>query len=176
MNAEVARAMAAYNRWMNERLYAVCAELTDQERKRDRRVFFGSIHGVLNHLLLADRIWLGRFEDRPYPARSLDQEVHAEFDALTAARAETDRNILDWASGLDQTRLESTLHYVSMVDPAPRSCPLWIAVTHCFNHQTHHRGQLTALLAQCGRDYGVTDFIGMPGVMTRPASAPGGTG
>ena len=56
--------MARYNRWMNERLYALCAGLDDDERKRDRGAFFGSIHGTLNHLLWGDRMWLGRFTRR----------------------------------------------------------------------------------------------------------------
>ncbi len=164
MNAELVARMAAYNRWMNERLYAVCAELSDDERKQDRRVFFGSIHGVLNHLLLADRIWLGRFEGKPYPARRLDEEVQADFAALREARAETDRAIESWVAALDDTRLSMPLDYVSVVDRAPRRCALWLAVIHFFNHQTHHRGQVTALLSQCGRDYGVTDLVGMPGL------------
>lgn len=66
--------MASYNRWMNERLYAVCAEMTDAERKRDGQAFFGSIHGTLNHLLLADKIWLGRFQQNPFGAVCLDDE------------------------------------------------------------------------------------------------------
>lgn len=66
MRAEQARDMAAYNQWMNERLYAVCANLSDADRRKDRGVFFKSIHGTLNHLLLADRIWLGRFSVNPF--------------------------------------------------------------------------------------------------------------
>lgn len=66
MHAQQARDMAAYNRWMNKRLYAVCAELSDVERREDRGAFFKSIHGTLNHLLLADRIWLGRFSASPF--------------------------------------------------------------------------------------------------------------
>ena len=55
------RMMAGYNRWMNERLFSLCATLSDEERKRDRKAFFHSLHGTLNHLLLTDRSWLGRF-------------------------------------------------------------------------------------------------------------------
>ena len=69
------RTMAHYNRWMNERLYAVCAEIPDGERRRDRGAFFKSIHGTLNHLLLGDRLWMGRFLDRPFTVDSLDQEL-----------------------------------------------------------------------------------------------------
>jgi uncharacterized damage-inducible protein DinB len=40
-----------------------------------------------------------------------------------------------------------------------REHPAWIALTHFFNHQAHHRGQVTTLLMQAGVDPGVTDLI-----------------
>ena len=166
MRAEQARVMAAYNRWMNERLYAICAQLTDEERKRDRQAFFRSIHGTLNHVLLGDKIWTGRFENRPFQVRSLDQELHQDFTALQRDREDTDRRIEAWAADLTDEALSGVLQYRTIVNPSLRSCPLWVAVTHFFNHQTHHRGQLTTLLSQCGKDCGVTDLIGMPGLVT----------
>ena len=162
MLARQAQTMAAYNRWMNEKLYAVCAELSDAERKLDRKAFFGSIHGTLNHLLLADKVWFGRFIRRPFAFRSLDQELFAEFDALRAERVATDQDIEGWATGLSDGILESKFHYTSILYPGPKVYDLWICVTHFFNHQTHHRGQLTTLLAQCGKDYGVTDLMALP--------------
>src|SRR5206468_13134145 len=95
--------MARYNRLMNERLYAVAGKLSDEERKRDLGAFFRSVHGTLNHLLLADRAWLGRFthdradlesldaEGRPsYLTGELDQELYAVFTVLRRERAQTD--------------------------------------------------------------------------------------
>ena len=154
--------MAAYNRWMNERLYGLCAGLTDVERKRDVGAFFKSIHGTLNHLLLADRLWIGRFTGVPFVATSLDQELYADFGELRAEREATDAGIARWASTLAAAELATELRYTTMVNPQPKSCPLWLAVTHFFNHQTHHRGQLTTLLAQKGIDPGVTDLLGLP--------------
>lgn len=162
MRAEQAIIMATYNRWMNERLYAVCAELPDEERKQDRGAFFRSIHGTLNHLLLADKIWLGRFEGVPFPAISLDQELFTDFSALRSERESTDSRIEAWVSGLSDEMLTARLHYTSIVDAAPRTYTLWVTVVHFFNHQTHHRGQLTTLLSQCGKGYGVTDLIWLP--------------
>ena len=159
---EWARTLAAYNRWMNERLYALCAALPDEERKRDRGAFFRSIHGTLNHLLLADRIWLGRFTGVPFAAASLDQELYAEFAELRSERDKTDREIDAWVAALRPADFSSTLRYTSFVNPAPRSYPFWVAVTHIFNHQAHHRGQLTTLLMQAGVDPGVTDLIWLP--------------
>src|SRR5262249_50719318 len=99
--SETLRAMARYNRWMNERLYECCAGLSDAERKADRKAFFGSIHGTLNHLLLGDRLWLGRFLARPYRIGSLADELYADFAELRRERAKTDAEILEWVETLD---------------------------------------------------------------------------
>lgn len=170
MHNEQARAMAAYNRWMNRCLYAVSAELTEAERRQDRGVFFNSIHGTLNHILLADRVWMGRFLNKPFRVDSLDQELYQDFEALQQAREQTDTQIVQWANALTDETLAGTLHYRSVTGGPARNYDLWLAVTHFFNHQTHHRGQLTALLSQCGKDYGVTDLIQLPQVLDRNAS------
>lgn len=170
MRPEQARVMASYNRWMNERLYDVCAKIPDNERKQDRRAFFGSIHGTLNHLLLGDKIWLGRFEGKPFQARSLDAELYEDFFELRAERKVTDERIDTWAAGLTDERLSGKLHFTSVVNPASRTSDLWVAVANFFNHQTHHRGQLTTLLSQIGKDYGVTDLMWMPGLLQEGAT------
>lgn len=162
MNAVDARRLAAYNQWMNERLYQVCAGIPDAERKADRGAFFKSIHGTLNHILLADRLWMGRFTGQEFRVDSLDQELCADFDDLRLGRAATDAEIVRWVHGLDDEALAGELTYTSMVNPEPRSFPMAKAVAHFFNHQTHHRGQLTTLLSQVGVDYGVTDLIWLP--------------
>jgi len=167
MIARQAQTMAAYNRWMNDKLYAACAELGDEERKRERGAFFKSLHGTLNHILLADRVWFGRFIGKPFKIRSLDQELYADFADLRAERGATDQDIEGWAQGLTDEQLADKLHFTSIVDSKPRVYDLWVCVTHFFNHQTHHRGQVTTLLSQCGKDYGVTDLILLPEVLAR---------
>ncbi len=165
MQLEHLQKLAHYNRWMNEKLYAVAASLSDEERKRDRGAFFKSIHGTLNHLLLADRVWLGRFTGVVLPdgafgpggIRSLDQELYESFAELRAERASTDAEIESWVSALTSEQLEGTLRYLRR--GVTFAEPLWWSVAHVFNHQTHHRGQLTTLLMQAGHDPGVTDFI-----------------
>jgi len=158
------RIMAQYNRWMNERIFDVCADIPDAERKRDRGAFFKSIHGTLNHLLVGDRIWLGRFVDRPFVVESLDQELFADFDALRAEREATDAEIIDCIGSLDEPALEGELRYTSIVNPEARVIRLRYALQHFFNHQTHHRGQLTTLVTQAGYEPGVTDLMWMPGL------------
>jgi len=156
--------MARYNQWMNERLYEGCAGIADADRRRDLGAFFRSVHGTLNHLLWADRVWMSRFTGGERPATGPADELYADFDALRAARGEMDMAILDWAGTLDEAWLRSTFTWTSGADGSTRSRPAWILVTHLFNHQTHHRGQLTTLMMQLGRDPGVTDLPWMPGV------------
>lgn len=156
------RTMQTYNRWMNNRLYDCCSKLSDEERKRDVGAFFKSIHGTLNHLLLADRIWLGRFTGKAFVAKSLEQELYSDFAQLRSERTATDVAISEWSSSLAEADLAGELSHMSVVDPKSRHCPLWVAVTHFFNHQTHHRGQLTTLLVQRGINPGVTDLIWLP--------------
>lgn len=167
---EHARRMAAYNRWMNERLYELCATLSEEERRRDMGAFFRSVHGTLNHLLLADRVWMGRFLGEPFAVASLDQELYGDFAMLRAEREREDARIIAWVDSLTPETLEGELRYTSMVNPEPRRYPYALTVSHFFNHQTHHRGQLTTLLMQLGRDPGVTDLIWLPNAVTEDAS------
>ena len=162
MTPELARTFARYNRWMNERLYETCAAIPDGERKRDAGAFFKSIHGTLNHLMVADNVWMGRFENAPFVPTSLAQELYGDFEELRRARAALDARIEKWAATLDAGVLAGTLHYTAIVSPGPRRTPMALAVAHFFNHQTHHRGQLTTLLSQRGIDPGVTDLMWLP--------------
>jgi uncharacterized damage-inducible protein DinB len=167
MTPEHARVMARYNRWMNDKLFAVAEKLTDEDRKRDRGAFFGSIHRTLNHLLLADRIWLARFTGVPLPEghlgpggiQSLDQELYQDFDELRRERASTDDELDAFVATLTEERLRGNLRF--MRRGVVNELPLWHAVGHVFNHQTHHRGQVTTLLMQAGHDPGVTDLVAM---------------
>jgi uncharacterized damage-inducible protein DinB len=161
-----ARAMASYNRWMNKRIYDACSRLSDEERKRDLGTFFKSIHGTLNHLLLADRIWMGRFTGRPFGFKSLDQELYSDFSQLRAEREKDDNGIIAWAESLTEKGLSRELFYTSIVNPQLRKYPFWFAMTHFFNHQTHHRGQVTTLISQRGIDAGITDLIWLPEFQT----------
>ncbi|SEN69812.1 DinB family protein [Nitrosomonas marina] len=166
MHVDECKLLAQYNQWMNRRLYDVCSHLSDEERKKERKAFFGSIHGTLNHLLLGDQVWLGRFENKPVQVESLAQELYSDFDQLRNERALMDARIIQWTEKLSDKVLDGNLTYTSIVHPVERTQKMAIAVIHFFNHQTHHRGQLTALLNQCGLDYGVTDLIWMPEIDT----------
>lgn len=155
--------LARYNRWMNEKLFAVCAELSDAERKADRKAPFGSIHGTWNHLLLTDRAWLGRFSGVPFEFQTLADELYSDFDQLRRERVLTDDAIDAFVADLTPEKLASTLRFTRS-DNIEYAFPLWVCVAHLFNHQTHHRGQITTLLEQLGVDFGVTDLPKMPGL------------
>lgn len=164
--------LARYNRWMNERIYAAASALTDEDRKRDLGAFFRSIHGTLNHLLLTDRFWLRRFTGDPrlhesrdaagraIEIRGLDQILYEDFADLRRERARTDADLIAWADGVTPEYLEGEMRYRT-TGGVEYAHPRWPAVVHLFNHQTHHRGQVTALLTRLGQDPGVTDLIAM---------------
>jgi uncharacterized damage-inducible protein DinB len=162
------RTMAAYNRTMNDVIYAAAARLSDAERKRDLGAFFKSLHGTLNHLLVGDRIWLGRLVGIPANIPSLGHELYADFAELRRERAKTDGEIADYAAALTPESLAAPLVYRTMLDPRNVSFDRGFALMHFFNHQTHHRGQATTLLMQLGIDPGATDLVVMPG-FERPA-------
>jgi uncharacterized damage-inducible protein DinB len=162
IDAEYCQVFAAYNTWMNEKLYACAAQLSDAERKRDRGAFFRSIHSTLNHILWGDRLWLSRFNGRSHDPGPIGVDLYDDFDRLRLARVETDAEITSWALHLSQDRLSGRLTWFSGVAQSHMTRPLWLCVTQMFNHQTHHRGQVTTLLKQAGIDPGVTDLPWAP--------------
>jgi len=155
--------MAGYNSWMNEKLYGVCAAMSDGERKQDMKAFFGSIHRTFNHILLADRVWLGRLAGRPFAVKSLDEELYADFQELARERKATDAEIQSTVAGLSPEHLKAPITYRSISSRQEMTRPRGLILLHLFNHQTHHRGQVTAIMSQLGHDFGVTDLMAFPG-------------
>ncbi|PKD38261.1 damage-inducible protein DinB [Methylomonas sp. Kb3] len=153
---------ARYSQWVNQRLYDACASLTDDERKRDRGVFFHSIHGTWNHLLLGDRVWLARLQDQPVQYQRLDLEIYGDFGELRAAQADCDQALLDWVQGMQADDLQRRIAFRSLSAGQDKNLEVVTMLTTLLNHKTHHRGQITALLSQCGCDYGDIDFICAP--------------
>jgi uncharacterized damage-inducible protein DinB len=156
--------LARYNRWQNENLYGVADALSDAERRRERGAFFGSIHGTLSHLLWADRIWMSRFAGTPRPAGGIPESVslYGDWSELKRERAAFDTVIVDWADKLDDAAVAGDLTWFSGAIKAEVSRPKWLLLTHMFNHQTHHRGQVHCMLTQAGGKPGDTDLFIMP--------------
>ncbi len=141
------RMLARYNRLANERLYDACEALPDAERTKIRKAFFKSIHGTLNHILVGDRIWMTRFTGGEIPSTSLDAILFEDFDGLRQARRAEDRKIETFAGSLSPEFLDGSIRYENnegrkFDDAAP------MLLTHFFNHQTHHRGQIHDMLTQ----------------------------
>jgi uncharacterized damage-inducible protein DinB len=156
--------MARYNRWQNENLYAVADRLSDSERRRERGAFFGSIHKTFSHLLWADRIWMSRFTDVPRPAGGISESVslYPDWEPLRLERAAFDETIIGWADRLDSSWLEGELTWLSGAINREVTKPKWLLVTHVFNHQTHHRGQVHCMLTQAAGKPHDTDLFIMP--------------
>ncbi len=171
------RLLARYNSWMNQRLYAACDTLGDEGRKQDRGAFFGSVHHTLNHLIVADLIWLRRFAqcgvdhgislaslnpqvlDLPVGSQ-LDTVLFDDWQALRARREQLDAAIEAWVADMPADYPQFNMTY-SNTKGVQREHPAWQAMTHFFNHQTHHRAQAGTLLVQAGVDVGVTDLIAL---------------
>ena len=151
------RMLGRYNRLANERLYGACAELDDAARRQDRGAFFRSIHGTLNHIMVGDRIWMARFEGGTASSTGLDAILYEDFDELRAARGVEDAHIDAFTAALDDALLAGTLAYINHEGHAYED-PMAVLLPHLFNHQTHHRGQITAMLRQTDCPYPELDM------------------
>jgi uncharacterized damage-inducible protein DinB len=153
------RMLAAYNEWANRRLYEAAAALSDADYRADRGAFFKSVHGTLNHLIVTDRIWMGRFTGaRAAPAR-LDAILFEDLGALRTARIAEDARIIAFVDGLDEAALAGTFRYTRVSTPEVFEQRLAPALLHLFNHQTHHRGQAHCVLTGLAADAPALDLL-----------------
>ena len=164
------RLLAEYNRWMNGNLYRVAAELPVDALQENRGAYFGSIIGTLNHILVGDTIWLRRFSGHPMPLEalsvirsmptvtSLDQVLYHDLPSLRSVREQVDQIVEAFVAEANEAHYQSALAYCNMKG-VPCERQFGLLVQHFFNHQTHHRGQVTTLLSQFGLDVGVTDLL-----------------
>ena len=155
---------------MNSKVYAAAGSLTAEALARDRQAFFGSIQGTLNHVAVADTMWLKRFALHSGSAAALDpirkitmptkldQVLFTDFGALSEYRKLLDATITAWVALLTDNDFEQLFDYTTTKGVATRK-QLAGVVLHFFNHQTHHRGQATTLLSQAGSDVGDTDLL-----------------
>ncbi|MFP6851142.1 MAG: DinB family protein [Pseudomonas sp.] len=164
--------LARYNAWMNDKLYAAAGQLSPQALNEDRGAFFTSILGTLNHIAVADIVWLKRFAGHPacHELRqaisdlqqpvALDQLLFETLAPLHSLRSRLDGHISDWVAALTEQDLAQVLAYSNM-QGVPAQRPYASLMLHFFNHQTHHRGQASTLLFQAGQDVGVTDLLAL---------------
>jgi uncharacterized damage-inducible protein DinB len=135
------RHLAGYNAWANTRLYDAAARLSDEQLWRDIGLFFGSLGGTLNHILVADRVWMKRFTGTGDHPDKLNAILHRDLPTLRAERDREDARIIAYVDGLYVERLDQAFIYRMMTRPDMVTSRLWPDLLHFFNHQTHHRGQ-----------------------------------
>jgi uncharacterized damage-inducible protein DinB len=169
----LARHLARYNLWQNDQLYGVLNEMNFADAGaayRDFGAFWGTIHGTLAHLLWADWVWMARFENKPGTSVALADSagVVGDVSEWAEARVETDRRILQWADGLDKAALARDLRWFSGAAGRALSRRTDLLVAHFFNHQTHHRGQVHAMLSQAGIRAPVSDMVFVPEIDPEP--------
>ncbi len=169
ISIDYCKTLARYNRWQNQSLYAAAATLPDGTRKRNMGAFFKSIHGTFNHIMVADRLWLDRFEGHPSTIKALNEELYSDFEELTRQRVSGDDRLDRFVATLTDDVLKGTLTYRRMSGGGEEmTMPMAVVLMHIFNHQTHHRAQAGTLLMQCGVDVGVTDLPMLPATFLSP--------
>ena len=169
ITVEYCQYFARYNRWQNQSIFSAAAKLADGTRKRNMGAYFKSIHATLNHLLVGDRLWLDRVDGVPTTIATLDQELYSDFDELCAQRERADSRLDRFVATLDEAKLAGKLTFRRLSgDQGELTLPLALVMMQYFNHQTHHRGQVTTLLMQCGVDVGVTDLPMLPADFASP--------
>lgn len=172
MTPQTASLLAEYNRWMNDRVFAAASGLDAETLSADKGAFFGSILGTLNHIAVADTIWLHRFAQHetafpslsalsrfPLPA-SLSQPLAPDLAGLRHYRRQLDEIIELWAGELTPGHLSADIAYGNMAGVRFKR-NFGALLQHFFNHQAHHRGQVSTLLFQSGIDIGVTDLLAL---------------
>jgi len=157
------RMMARYNRWQNGNLYAAANSLSEEARRQDRGAFFKSIHATLNHLLWADRLWMSRLANLPKPRGGIFESTCSieDWAQLKHERAIFDECLVDWSVKLDTAMIGGDLTWQSVSLNTQVKRPRSTAIVHMFNHQTHHRGQVHAMLTAAGAKPSDTDLIMM---------------
>ena len=165
IEAAFARTMARYDRWQNHSIIAAADTLTDKERWTDRGAFFGSIAATLNHVLWDHRVWLARLNGDEATASEIGAR-HPYTDAprgwsdYKRERTATDAQIEVWTDGLTDADVACGVPWVR--GDTPMETPFGFLLVHMFNHATHHRGQVHAMLTAAGAKTGSTDLPMLP--------------
>ncbi|WP_137153979.1 DinB family protein [Rhizobium sp. FKL33] len=156
---ETFRMFAAYNRWANTLLYDTAATLSEEERRAATGAFFGSLHATLNHILAADRIWQNRFTGKGEAPSRLDAILYDDFAALRQARSAEDERIISLIDSLSETDIAGRFTYTPVSSTETVTQRLSGALSHMFNHQTHHRGQCHMMLTSMGKPSLALDLV-----------------
>jgi len=157
------REMAAFNRWQNDTVYGLCDDIGDAARNEDRGLFFGSIHRTLDHICMVHRALVLYLDNSVPPPTGYGDVIWPDWEELKAVRLSQDEALADVADRWSSEWLAEEIEVNSPRMPEPRVMPRWILAVQIFNHQTHHRSQVTAALHAMGISYGPTDIPYRPG-------------
>ncbi|WP_119353702.1 DinB family protein [Azohydromonas sediminis] len=161
--------MARYEAWATRRLLDHVERLSDDAYRRDVGLFFRSVHGTLNHLLVGQcEVWLGRFAHGRSARVALNAELETDRARLRARLVEGAAAWVPWLAGVPDERLHGTLDYTT-TQGQPQTTPFAPTLAHVFNHGTHHRGQVTAAITALGHPAPELDLILMLREEARPA-------
>ena len=157
--------MARYNAWQNSQLAKALEGQPAAVLTQDRGAFFGSILGTLSHLLWGDLMWMSRFDQQvETPGGTIAKSVRlvSDFQDWRQRRDAADHVITSWADALSAETLEADLVWISGAANREVTRPKAFCVAHMFNHQTHHRGQVHALMTGAGLTGAVSDLFFLP--------------
>ena len=151
--------LARYNAWATARLLDAVHAVEEADYRRDMGLFFKSIHGTLNHLLVAEHhLWYPRFAEGASPRVALDAELEPDRARLDARLREGAARWERLVAAVPAERWDGALDYTTMRGDAA-SLPFAATLAHAFNHGTHHRGQITAALTALGQPCPALDFV-----------------
>ena len=164
--------LGRYNQWLNSKIYLAASRISEKDLAENHGAFFGSILGTLNHIMVGDIIWLKRFAKHPSSMvslsgvvelpnpTSLDQIIYNDFASLHSQRIWLDKQIIEWLVEIADTDLDNIIDYKTTMGEIHRK-QYSSLILHLFNHQTHHRGQVSTLFSQLGIEIGATDLLGV---------------
>ena len=164
IGADFVRTMARYNRWQNRNLYAAAEAVGEDARRADLGAHFGSVHRTLSHLLWADFMWMSRLAgwEKPDVGLAASPDWVGDWAELCGRRARADDDLIAWADGLTDADAGGTLRWYSGLEGRELERDRALCLVHMANHQTHHRGQVHAMLTAAGAVPGATDLFVMP--------------
>lgn len=163
-NKEYALTMARYNRWQNESLLAAVDGLSASDREEDRGSFFGSIQKTASHILWGDMTWISRFAGTPAADGGIPEstDLITSWEKFRLERRAFDERMLQWAHEVAPDWFEGDLTWFSGAIGKKVTKPKKMLVIQLFNHQTHHRGQIHAMITSAGARPDDTDVPFMP--------------
>jgi len=164
ISTEYCQLMARYNCWQNQSLYREADGLSEAERQLHRGAFFGSIQQTLSHILWGDTMWMSRLDGAEPPDARISEKGRFTicWDEMKAARLKTDARISDWAGRITDDDLRREINWQSVFENTGMTHAFGLLVMHVFSHQTHHRGQVHAMLTVAGAKPDPTDLPFMP--------------